>query len=129
MPFILAVYDYRNDQRNKQPDESLLGCSVRRAWLHTALNGPARYILPATLVSCGSFLAASVMAEPRSTYVCQFAWYARSMVPVMQFMGLGLDCYILISIATLLRPQRTDVAPRPNIVAVTVASLLVVSPE
>lgn len=129
VPLILAFKDYRYVQRDKKPDESFPGNSVRRSWLHKALNGPAKYILPATFLGCGNFLTASVVAEPRSTYICQFAWYARSIVPVMQFVEVSLDCYILISIATLLKSRRTAAAPKSNMVPVTVALLLIVSAE
>lgn len=45
----------------------------------------------------------------------------------MQSVEVGLDCYILISIATLLKSRRTYAGPKPNMVPVTVGLLLVVS--
>lgn len=129
MPLILALYDYRYVQRDQKRNVNFPGNNVRRPWLHKALQGPAKYILPAALLGCGNFLAASVVAEPRSTYICQFAWYARSIVPVMQSVEIGLDCYILISIATLLKSRGTAAAMKSNTDPVTVALLLIVSAE
>ena len=45
----------------------------------------------------------------------------------MQFVEVGLDCYLLISIAKLLKSRMTDATVKPNMVPVTAALLLVVS--
>ena len=127
MPLILAVYDYRYVQHRKEPDGGPTGGSLRRSWLYTSLNGPPRLILSAALLSCGNFLTASLNAEPRSTYVCQSAWFARSIVPIVQIMEVSLDCYVSVKIAALIKSRRSDISPKPNMVPMIVALLLVVS--
>ena len=127
VPLILAVYDCRQVQGDKQADERLPGNTGRRSWWYDSRQGLGRFILPAVLLSCGNSLTESIVARPRSTYICQHAWYARTIVPVIQMVAVSLDCYLLMSIATLIKSRRTGAAPRPRTYVTTVALLLVVS--
>lgn len=127
IPLILAVYDYRQVQGDKQADERLPGNTGRGSWWYGSRQGLGRFILPAVLLSCGNSMTASILAQPRSTYICQHAWYARTIVPAMQVVGVSLDCYLLMSIAILIKFRRTGAAPKPSMVLMIVALLLVVS--
>ena len=127
MPLLIAIHDFRHDQRDEQPDRRPVGSNVHGSWLYTSFNGLARYILPAALLSCANFLIASLVAEPRSTYICQSAWFARSIVPIVQVVEACLDCYVLVKITALIKSRGDDAGATSNMVPVTVVLLSVVS--
>ena len=116
MPLILTVYHYLYNQRES----------------YNRLSGikPARFLLPAALLSGGTLLSAFTTAEPRSTYVCQSAWYARSIVPITQLMGVILDCFVLIWIDIRIKSQKSDSATdQPYMDSAIVALVLMVSAD
>ena len=116
MPVVLTAYDYFYNQHDKRT-------SIRLTDIR-----PARFLFPAVLLSCGNLLTALTINEPRSTYICQYAWFARSIVPITQLVGLSLDCYILICIEGLIKAQKDDAATnQPYMSPVIVALILIVS--
>lgn len=57
--------------------------------------------MPALLFSWSGVLTAVISSTPRSTYICPGIPPHKTAVPIFQWLGLFLDCFILASVAEL----------------------------
>ena len=108
LPMLTATYQfwymrkverYDGDKRVPERVTSISGDTPRHIW---------RNLGPASLVACANVLASMASSTLRSTSICPIATGKITFVPVLQFIGLFLDFFILESLGHLLDASRSD---------------------
>ena len=126
LPFLVAIREYRSlygsngrNGKSQRPEQngSLFG---------RLINGPLACVGPAALLAVAIILVSIVGASPSSTYICPTASGGRQWTILLQFVGLFLDCVVLISVKDLLTRRRNGASPRTDKAAVILGSILIV---
>lgn len=87
---------------------------------------PDSRILPALCLCAAGVLQTYVMAGPRSTFICPISSSARTTVPLLQIVGVLIDCYVLVNLMTIVKAFNVDATSR-NGFAVVLSSIFLVS--
>ena len=103
LPLILAIYDYWYIDRRRSAAD---GFEVNSHLL--ASNGGGKHLLPAICLSIAYAFQAYATASPRSTYICPLSSNARITVPMLQILGVLLDCLLLISVESVVGVSVTE---------------------
>ncbi len=98
---MIAIWDFWRTQRKRPRDADSPERTVYSAGFRLFMQGSTRYLMPALLLSWSGVLTAAIISIPRSTYVCPAFPPHNVNVPIFQWLGLFLDCFILASIAEL----------------------------
>lgn len=122
VPLILVVYDYWGNQLRRPIEESLPS-----NWLKKATRGPARYILPASILSGVSIYNSIRTNSNRSTYICPLSSSAATFMPFFSILAILLDCCLLISIEKVTRRGTSAEASTKNMTYVWIGSIALVS--
>lgn len=105
MPFILAVREYWYIHPRPPRADIASSSKPTSSFLREAVEGRGKYLVPTACLAVANALAALVLAGPRSTYICPLSSYAIKTVPLLQILGLLLDCYIAQCIAVILEEK------------------------
>ena len=90
---------YDGDKRVSERASGVSVDTLRQTW---------RNLSPAFLVACAHVLASMASSTLRSTSICPIATGKIAFVPVLQYIGLFLDFFILESLGYLLEASRGD---------------------
>ena len=126
IPFILSVYIYWHNRSGRKEDDNLHGPEDALRTSRNAVLDCLKYTGPPGLMSGANILASIVSSSARSTYICPVATGAIEAIPFLQWLGLILDCFILISIGNLAKRCRNGRSAKGTPVAVTMGSLFLV---
>lgn len=121
VPLILAVYDYWENQLRRPIEESLPS-----KWLKKAIRGPARYILPTSILSGVSIYNAIRTNSNRSTYICPISSTVAMVMPIFSILAILLDCCLLISIEKFTRRGASSEASAKNMTYIWIGSIALV---
>lgn len=122
VPLILVVYDYWENQLRHPIEESLPS-----EWLKKATRGPARYILPTSILSGASIYNSIYTNSNRSTYICPLSSTVAKIMPIFSILAILLDCCLLISIEKFTRRGASAEASAKNMTYVWIGSIALVS--
>lgn len=122
VPLILVVYDYLENQLRRPIEESLPS-----KWLKKAVCGPARYILPTSILSGVSIYNSKRTNSNRSTYICPLSSTVAMVMPIFSILAILLDCCLLISIEKFTRRGASAEASTKNMTYVWIGSIALVS--
>lgn len=103
LPLLIAVYDaarsstlkgeaVKEDLNGVQPKTRLSSISQR------FLRSPMRFVLPAFIVSAGSYSSLEIWDGVNSTYICPIAGGEPQTIPFMQWASLIFDAFIAIAL-------------------------------
>ena len=122
VPLIIAVYDYWENQLRRPIEESLPS-----KWLKKAIRGPARYILPTSILSGVSIFNSIRTNSNRSTYICPISSTVAMVMPIFSILAILLDCCLLISIEKFTRRGASAEASAKNMTYAWIGSIALVS--
>lgn len=122
VPLILVVYDYWENQLRRPTEESLPS-----KWLKKATRGPARYILPASILSGVNIYNSIRTNSNRSTYICPLSSTVATAMPLFSILAILLDSCLLISIEKLTRRGASAEPSTKNMRYVWIGSIALVS--
>lgn len=122
MPLILVFYDYWENQLRRPIEESLPS-----EWLKKATRGPARYILPTSILSGVSIYNSMRTNSIRSSYICPLSSTVATVMPFFSILAVLLDCCLLISIEKFMRRGAGAEASTKNMTYVWIGSIALVS--
>lgn len=122
VPLILVVYDYWENQLRRPIEESL-----PLKWLKKATHGPARYILPTSILSGVSIYNSIRANSNRSTYICPLSSTVAMVMPIFSILAILLDCCLLISIEKFTRRGASAEASTKNMTYVWIGSIALVA--
>lgn len=120
VPFLLAIYDYWYIQRRKVEPETASGK------MDAVAGRVGSHVLPALCLCAAGVLQTLAMAPPRSTFVCPLSSSARTNIPLLQMVGVLIECYILLKIESGIKSRSTDTNAR-NEIAVVLGAMFLVS--
>jgi hypothetical protein len=103
LPLLIAIYDAaqsptlkgkgsKEDLNGLQPRTRLEGISQRFT------RSPARFVIPALIVSAASYSCLGIWDGINSTYICPTVVWEPRTIPFMQWASLGLDAFIAIAL-------------------------------
>lgn len=102
LPLLISAYDYWRWQRFRpKDDDTAPDGSVYDAIGAKLTHGRFRYIPAACLLTLGGFLASSRQSGSRSTYICPIVLGLGRSIPLMQWLGVLLDCFLAVTAAEL----------------------------
>lgn len=122
VPLILAVYDYWENQLRRPIIEEILP----RKWLRKVTRGPARFILPISILSGVNIYNSIHTNANRSTYICPLSSTTAMIMPIFSILAVLLDCCLLISIEKFTRRGVDTEASTRNVVYVWTGSIALV---
>ena len=122
LPLLLAIYDYWYIQRRKSRVDNN-GSPSMKLW--TA--GSHSQLVPAFCIGLAGVLQTFVIPESRSTAICPLSSRLRSVVPILQYLGVLLDCYILISTTALVKNPSANDSTRVRFDPITLSTVFVVN--
>lgn len=121
MPLILVFYDYWENQLRRPIEESLPS-----KWLKKVTRGPARYLLPTSILSGVSIYSSIRTNSIRSTYICPLSSTVATVMPVFSILAVLLDCCLLISIEKFTRRGASAEASTKNMTYIWIGSIALV---
>lgn len=122
VPLILVVYDYWENQLRRPMVEETLPST----WLKKFARGPARYIVPTSILSGVSIYNSIHINANRSTYICPLSSTAAMIMPIFSILAVLLDCCLLISIEKFTRRGVSTEASTRNMIYVWIGSIALV---
>lgn len=123
VPLVLVVYDYWENQLRRPMMEENLPSN----WLKKVIHGPAKYILPTSILSGASIYSSIHTNANRSTYICPLSSTAAMIMPVFSILAVFLDCCLLMSIEKFTRRGVSAEASTKNMTYVWIGSIALVS--
>ncbi|TKA83733.1 hypothetical protein B0A55_00033 [Friedmanniomyces simplex] len=108
IPLLLATWDYiavqRHRKRFESDDDNPEGSVYD--WLESSwTKARYRYVVATALLAYGAIDGLASASNPKSTFICAAALPYRWVVPMVQWLGTGLDFMILYCIGQLLHQQ------------------------
>ena len=123
---LLAFYECWPTRQKQYGDVNLAPHDARTTVLGRMTHTYMRSIVPAALMACASILGARVSSYPRSTYICPVALSLGTYVPILQFIGVFLDCCIMTGTVQLMHSRRNDARANAGRSSLVVSSVLLV---
>ena len=111
VPLVLGISDYQQRRRRENDLPQLTNHTIFNRVKQHVLYGRLRYVYISLLYSWGSYVAVSVLSRLDTTYICPTSLPHGSLVPLYQWIGALIDCFLLESAERLLRPD-SDNRPR-----------------
>lgn len=104
MPLLLTVSNYWYMLRRREA----IGQGSESISQSTSIHGGASYVWPAAFLTIANTFQSWAMSNARSTYICPLSSNACMTIPLLQILGSLLDCFILISIESLVLTPAGD---------------------